>query len=121
MDDENGRFELPESRVGKDGSRSALARLIFSSGTLAEPGFIYSVYEDEARETQCISFLCQADTGSAARGKFTELSPATLLNIADPAVRTMLQRFADESRMGNFGVYVGNQIGGEVRPLASGS
>ena len=121
LDDENGRFELPESRVGKDGASSALAQLIASSGTLAEPGFIYSVYEDEARETQCISFLCQADTGSAARGKFTELSSATLLNIADPAVRTMLQRFADESRMGNFGVYVGNQVGGEVRPLGTGS
>ena len=121
INDKNGQFALPETRVVKDGISSALAQLIASSGTLAEPGFIYSVYEDEARETQYISFLCQANTGSAAQGKFTELSPVTLRNIADPAVRTMLQRFADESRLGNFGVYVGNQIGGEVRPLASGS
>lgn len=117
---EDGQLVLPEMKVGKDGATAALKQLIAASGVQAEPGFIYSVYEDEARETQHISFLCQA-SGGATTGTFTELSDTTLMSIADPAVCTMLERFAAESRMGNFGVYYGNQVSGKVRPLTSGS
>jgi len=120
-DDGNGRLILPEIKVGKDGATAALRRLINASGTDAEPGFIYSVYEDEARETQHISFLCQASGDTATQGTFTDLSPSTLMDIADPVVCTMLERFAGENRMGNFGVYYGNQVSGKVRPMTSGS
>jgi flavin reductase (DIM6/NTAB) family NADH-FMN oxidoreductase RutF len=117
----DGQLVLPEAKVGKDGASAALRRLIAATGAEAEAGFIYSVYEDEARETQHISFMCQAGSDAATKGTFTELSPTTLMDIADPAVCTMLERFAGESRMGNFGVYYGNQVSGEVRPLNSGS
>ncbi len=98
-----------------------MTRLINSLGITADPGFIYSVYEDEAREHQHISFLCQAAEGTPETGAFTELTPSTLMDIADPAMCTMLERFASESRMGNFGVYYGNQTSGKVRPLTQGS
>ncbi|WP_170765634.1 flavin reductase [Ruegeria lacuscaerulensis] len=118
---EQGQLTLPETRTGKDGASAALNRLIAQSGISAEPGFIYSVYEDEAREHQHISFLCQAAEGEPSRGAFTELTETTLMDIADPAMCTMLERFAQESRMGNFGVYFGNQVSGKVRPISSGS
>lgn len=118
---DKGQLTLPEMKVGKGGATAALKQLIDASGVTAEPGFIYSVYEDEARETQHISFLCQASGGEPTNGLFTELSETTLMSIPDPAVCTMLARFANESRMGNFGVYYGNQVSGEVRPLTSGS
>ncbi|WP_166417479.1 flavin reductase [Cochlodiniinecator piscidefendens] len=116
-----GKMTLPEMKVGKGGAAETLKRLIEETGVKAEPGFIYSVYEDEARETQHISFLCQASSEAAKQGVFTELTATTLMDIADPAVCTMLGRFAQESQMGNFGVYYGNQVSGEVRPLTSGS
>ncbi|MFT5810779.1 MAG: hypothetical protein ACI9KM_001542, partial [Rubritalea sp.] len=40
-----------------------------------------------------------------------------LLKVADPTVRTMLGRFAKESKLGNYGLYFGNQNDGEVRPI----
>ncbi len=120
LDDGHGRLSLPETRSGKGGASAALSRLIAESGVSARPGFIYSVYEDETREHQHISFLCQAAEGASCRGIFAELSDRTLMAIADPAMRIMLERFANESRMGNFGVYYGNQISGEVRPIMSG-
>lgn len=121
VDAGDGRLTLPETKVKKDGASAALTRLIDDLGITADPGFIYSVYEDEAREHQHISFLCQAAEGEAARGLFTELSQSTLMDIADPAMCTMLERFAQENRMGNFGVYYGNQLRGKVRPLSQGS
>lgn len=120
-DNGSGQLTLPEVKVGKEGATAALKRLIAASGAEAEPGFIYSVYEDEARETQHISFLCQASGDATASGMFTELSQSTLMDIADPVVCTMLERFAEESRMGNFGVYFGNQVSGKVRAVTLGS
>lgn len=121
VDAGDGCLTLPETKVKKDGASAALTRLIAGLGVTADPGFIYSVYEDEAREHQHISFLCQATDGTPDQGVFTELTPSTLMDIADPAMCTMLERFASESRMGNFGVYYGNQTSGRVRPLTQGS
>lgn len=120
-DSGDGKLALPETKVGKEGATAALKRLISASSSDAEPGFIYSVYEDEARETQHISFLCQASGEANSAGMFRELTQSTLGDVADPVVRTMLKRFAEESRMGNFGVYFGNQVSGKVRAVTRGS
>ncbi len=121
IDPGDGQLSLPEAKVGKDGATAALRRLIDASGARAEPGFIYSFYEDEARGMQHISFLCQASDDATSQGMFTELTPTTLMDIADPAICTMLERFADESKLGNFGIYFGNQVSGTVRPMTSES
>lgn len=121
VEDGNGQLTLPETRVGKKGVSTVLQGLITSNGAEAEAGFIYSVYEDEPRATQHISFLCQASCDAATNGAFANLSASTLTKVADPAVRTMLERFASESRMGNFGVFYGNNVSGKVRPMTSGS
>lgn len=119
--DAAGALTLPDAKVGKDGASPALRRLLDASGTDAEAGFIYSVYEDATRQTQHISFLCQATRADTDEGAFYELDAQTLDDLADPVTRTMLQRFAVESRMGNFGVYFGNQVSGTIRPVNLGS
>ena len=118
--DENDQLVLPEVKVGKEGATSALRSLISVSGATAEPGFIYSVYDDEERETQHISFLCQASSEKTLQGSFIEITKENLSKITDQAVHTMLERFATESRMGNFGVYYGNQASGKVQPITTG-
>ncbi len=118
VDDGHGHVTLPEARVGRDGVTHVLQQLIATTGTTAAPGFVYSVYEDEARQTQHFSFLCQAEDQASRQGVFTELTEATLTDISDPAMCAMLERFAEECRMGNFGVYLGSEISGKVRPVA---
>ncbi|MFA3920907.1 flavin reductase [Ruegeria hyattellae] len=120
QDDGDGRLTIPSTDDVADGANAALNRLIRDSGVQAEPGFIYSVYQDEARKHQHISFLCQAEEGEPKKGVFTDLGTSTLMDIGDPAICTMLERFAAESRIGNFGVYYGNEVSGEVKPLATG-
>ncbi len=120
LGDDSGHLTIPTTDDLSDGTNAALTRLIHASGVQAEPGFVYSVYQDEARKHQHISFLCQASGGDPAKGVFTEISETTLMDIADPAICTMLERFAAESRIGNFGVYYGNEVSGQVKPLNSG-
>lgn len=117
VDDGNGGLTLPQRPVGHEGASKALMQLIETSGLNADPGFIYSVFEDAARAHQHISFLCQADEGAPKQGCFTPLTESTLMEVTDPALRIMLERFARESRMGNYGVFYGTQISGDVRKI----
>ena len=50
--------------------------------------------------------------------RFVEIERIADLKIADPAIRSMLARYARERAEDTFGVYVGNEVEGEVRPLA---
>ncbi|WP_164660134.1 flavin reductase family protein [Tropicibacter sp. Alg240-R139] len=121
VDDGLGGVTLPQMPVGPEGATVALNQLIAEIGVPADPGFIYSVFEDGAREHQHISFLCQAGEGKPTKGSFTDLSKSTLMDVADPALNIMLERFVDENRIGVYGIYFGDQISGKVRPIMSGS
>ena len=119
-DDGRGGLTVPMKQVGKAGATAALGALIAEAGVEACPGFIYSVFEDQTQGKQHISFLCKAEAGVPAVGAFTALEATALAGVADPAVRVMLQRLAEESRLGNYGIYFGNQNAGEVRQVREG-
>lgn len=120
MDNGHGGLALPEKTVEKEGASAALDALMSSIGLQAQPGFVYSVFEDVGRKRQHISFLCQATEGKPSKGRFLPLPGAALLAVSDPATRTMLERFASETVLGNYGIYYGNQNSGEVRPISRG-
>ncbi len=117
VDDGNGGLTLPQCPVGREGASQALMQLLETSGLNADPGFIYSVFEDSGRAHQHISFLCQAADGAPKQGCFTPLTDSTLMEVTDPALRIMLERFARESRLGNYGVFYGTQVSGDVRKI----
>ncbi len=118
VDDGVGGAMLPEAIVSKEGTSTAVKRLITETGLVAQPGFVYSVFEDPKRKRQHISFLCQAAEGDPKTGTFVPLNHANLTDVTDPAIKTMLERFAAESVLGNYGIYCGNQDSGEVRSIA---
>ncbi|RUY03412.1 flavin reductase, partial [Mesorhizobium sp. M7A.F.Ca.US.005.03.2.1] len=56
---------------------------------------------------------------SSDRGiRLIEIDAIEGLKIADSAIRSMLTRYIRECSVDAFGVYVGNDVEGEVRPLA---
>lgn len=113
-DDGRGGLTLPMARVGTEGVQAALAGLLAGTGLQAASGSIYAVYEDVAQRRQHIAFRCPATLGKPARGAFVELSPAGVADVTDPAMRIMLDRLAEESRMGNYGIYFGTHEQGQV-------
>ncbi len=116
VDDGTGALTLPSMRVSHKGVLTCLEQLIAQTGLRAEPGSIYAVYDDTERGSQHIAFRCPAVAGQPAHGMLVDLNAGSLTRVADPATRTMLQRLADESRMGNYGIYFGNQQQGRVTP-----
>ena len=121
VDDGNGRLALPERLVEDEGASAAVKKLIASTGLKAQPGFVYSVFEDVTRKRQHISFLCQSTEGEPLHGAFVNLSGVGLDDVSDPAIVTMLERFASETALDSYGIYYGDQSSGEVRPIAKGS
>lgn len=121
VDRGDGHSSIPTTTDVSEGAQAALTALIVQSGVEAEPGFVYSIYEDAATQLQHIVFLCQAASGEPSKGAFVAVSHNNLADVADPAVCAMLERFGEESQLGNFGTYYGNEVKGEVRPLAKGS
>ncbi|MFX0542756.1 flavin reductase [Roseovarius sp. S4756] len=118
VEDGAGGLTLPGRAVKDEGASTAVKKLIAATGVEAQPGFVYSVFEDVDRRRQHISFLCQGVGGVPARGAFTALDTAVLSSVSDPAIRTMLTRFAAETTLGHYGIYYGDQTSGEVRPVA---
>ena len=120
LDDGSGGVKLPEIRVGQAGARKAIDRLISETGTEATPGLVYAIYDDVERGMQFIVHLCPAASNAHRAGAFVALTEDTMSDITDPAQQTMLRRFAAEYRQGNYGLYVGSHVAGDVRPLAKG-
>lgn len=121
IDDGNGGSALPECVVKDEGAAAAVKSLITATGLNAQAGFVYSVFEDLGRKRQHISFHCQASGGTPNTGAFVPLTRSALDDVSDPAILTMLERFAAESAIGSYGIYYGDQKGGEVRPITLGS
>ncbi|MGJ8616444.1 MAG: flavin reductase family protein [Sulfitobacter sp.] len=118
IDDGHGGLVLPECVVKNEGASVALKKLIASTGLHARPGFIYSVFEDVRRKRQHISFLCQTAEGEPTRGTFVPIREGAFDDVSDPAILTMLERFASESRIDAYGIYYGDQNSGEVRRIS---
>lgn len=116
-DDGNENLTLPFTMVDKSGASATLQTLINQSEVSATPGFIYAVFEDLEQEQQHISFLCQASKATSDKGVFLPLTADTISKVQHQPLRIMLERFTRESKLGNYGVYFGNQNSGEVRPI----
>jgi flavin reductase (DIM6/NTAB) family NADH-FMN oxidoreductase RutF len=121
VDDERGGLSVPMVRVGRDGVQAALAGLFLRLRIEGEPGSVYSVYEDAKLGTQHLALRCPVGADcTPAFGAFVELATDAFGDITDPALRSMLQRLAEETRMGNYGTYFGTHEQGRVKRIAEG-
>lgn len=120
VDDGRGGLSVPMARVGRDGVQAALSRLLSDLQVRAGAGAIYAVYEDGWTGTQHIALRCPAEEGRPAQGAYIDLTPDDMSDVTDPALRQMLQRLAEESRMGNYGIYFGTHETGRVQRSTEG-
>lgn len=113
--DEAGRLSVPHMPLDtRSREESQLARLLAGLGLPAAPGLIYSVYHDRLSGVRHIVYRCTVPSGEPRDGAFFNLDEPTLSRMVTQPEGNMLRRFAEESRVGNFGIYFGHERGGEV-------
>lgn len=118
----DGVFELPAGRGlgAPDVSRSLKGRLA-AKAISAQLGFLFAVWDDAANPSRAHVYYrgtVDAPSSGDRQIRLVEIDRIAELSIADPAVRSMLGRYVRERTEDAFGVYVGNEVEGEVRPLA---
>ncbi|AFL49839.1 flavin reductase (DIM6/NTAB) family NADH-FMN oxidoreductase RutF [Sinorhizobium fredii] len=115
----DGRWRLPQMAL-KGGEALAVLQdyLTATTGLAIEVGFLYSVYDNKTTGHQHIVYRAGAEPGETQAGRFVPLAELPLDNMDNPATADLLRRFAAESALGNFGVYVGDEKQGKVHPFA---
>ena len=104
----------PHPNPSIDRLRSRLTAL----GLHADVEFLYAVFEDRAKASHGIYYHGQVQ-GPAPKGMaFCPLTTLDWAAMRNPAERSMLQRYADETQSGEFGIYQGNETEGKVRRLS---
>ncbi|MFO1074431.1 MAG: flavin reductase family protein [Geminicoccaceae bacterium] len=115
---EDGPLALPQAPLAEASDPAALrAHLLGTLGLATHVGFVYSVYDDRATGRSHIVYRCEAEAGMPTQGRFVPLADLPLARILDGPTRDLLRRFAAESALGNFSVYLGNEAKGRTHPL----
>ncbi|MDL4915166.1 MAG: flavin reductase family protein [Enterobacterales bacterium endosymbiont of Blomia tropicalis] len=123
MVQQDGIATLPTRSVAKGSVGDTLAALIAELGINANPGFVYSIYEDRQNNKQHIVFLCALPTDSALaplnQGEWFDLAKISALSIRDSALKSLMNRFVRENSVGNYCIYYGDEINGSIKQFAS--
>ncbi len=105
--------------AGGDPVAALTARLEELTGLTVRTGFLYSVYENKADGRQHIVYHALADGDDAPHhGRFLLPGALASAKFDSGATADIVNRFALESSIGNFGVYVGNETAGRVHPIS---
>lgn len=123
-DPEQG-YRLPEVAVEHQGVSQALHTLMRNLPLPASPGFIYSMYEDRLRHQHHIVFLCSLPLEQGAEHpvinstEWVSLSDIPALPVGDRALKALITRFAREHIGGNYSLYFGTEMDGEINQFAA--
>ena len=116
---ENGQLLLPTSNiVGDAGTPDSLLGKLASAGIEVDLPFIYAAYhENSQRFIYYLGELLSVDDAVETRAlHFYEFDNITWEEISDATIIAMLERFIMEKRLGNYRVYIGDQMQGEMHP-----
>jgi hypothetical protein len=106
--------------LGVPGDDGGLYGLLAGAGVTATLSFVYSVYEDETRHSQCIYYRGVASHLSRlAKEHLLSIDAIPWNEFDDPAVISMLQRYVREKGNDTFGIYIGDEKQGRVEQLAN--
>ena len=81
-------------------------------------GFLYSVFEDKGDGRQHIVYRAFASERAPKEGCFYSPSVLSGRTFNSTATADIVNRFAMESSLGNFGIYIGNETTGRVHSIS---
>lgn len=120
VDDGKGGWTLPfAEKAESDGMDAFEAEIADTFGPALQTGLLYSVYEDTKTGRQHVVYRANLGEGALKAGRLFSLQDVSTTAIPDGAVRELVRRYAQESTLGNFGVYFGNQEKGRVHAVAA--
>lgn len=114
-----GEVRLPlADSVGERSRRESLTGKLASAGVEANLPFIYSAYHDgSVRYVYYLGeLLSPREANETPELRFHDFDEIPWDSITDSAIRTMLERFIREQKLGNYAIYIGDHAQGEIYP-----
>lgn len=120
IEDGQGGWTIPfVEKTEGEGVEVLKLQLEKRTGLAPQIGFLYSVYEDTDTGLQHVIYRADLGEGHPQEGEFFPASEAARMAIRNSAVQDIVKRYAQESALGNFGIYFGNQVAGTVHAAAA--
>ena len=115
--DDDG-FEVPKAPADTP-SIDALAARFRGAGLTVEHDSLYAIYRDSSTGLHTIVYHGSADGVPPKGHRFVAIDELPFSRIRNAPERSMLERFANESKHGSFGIYHGDETRGTVHRVAA--
>jgi flavin reductase (DIM6/NTAB) family NADH-FMN oxidoreductase RutF len=115
----NGQLLPPTSHsVGDATDEDSLLGKLASAGIEVDLPFIYAAYHENSQRFVYYlgELLSIKDVVETKTMRFYEFDNITWEEINDVAIISMLERFIRDKKLDNFGVYIGDQMQGDIHP-----
>lgn len=111
-----GKSHLPSITTDdKTNAVSNIEQFLTAKGIDAQLGAVFSIYEDAKNNANYIFYRATASSAdSKALGEYITIDDINEQHFSSSAMTTMMQRYANESEHGNYGVYVGTEESGDI-------
>jgi len=112
-------WTLPSlTKAGDETIAHMQARFTADLGLPVQMGLLYSIYDHTTSHQQHLVYRAVLNEGPVQNsGRLFAIAQLPLAKIKDSAVRETLKRYSQESVLGNFGLYFGNQVTGQVHAV----
>lgn len=111
-----GKANLPNTITDDNTNAvSTIKQFLAENGIEAQLGAVFSIYENTKNNNNYIFYRAFAESpDTKGLGEYVAIDSLAEQNFATPAMATMMNRYATESKNGFYGVYVGKEEFGKV-------
>ncbi|WP_350657067.1 flavin reductase family protein [Psychrobacter sp. S1-30-MNA-CIBAN-0213] len=112
----DGKVNLPNTITDENTNAvSTIKQFLVEKGIEAQLGAVFSIYENTKNNNNYIFYRAFAESADTkGLGEYVAIDSLAEQNFATPAMATMMNRYATESKNGFYGVYVGKEEFGKV-------
>ncbi len=112
----DGKANLPNTITDENTNAvNTLKQFLAENGIEAQLGAVFSIYENTKNNNNYIFYRAFAESSDTkGLGEYVAIDSLVEQNFATPAMATMMNRYATESKNGFYGVYVGQEESGKV-------
>ncbi len=116
----DGRYDVPRAEPGGDGEGSGINAAMERLGIEVNNKVLFSVVEGRHQQRLSIYYRCTVELhGELPEGAtyFPE-DELPFEQLSRPDLKSVLQRYLEEKRAGQFGIYVGDEHQGHIEQIA---
>jgi len=118
VSDGAGGWTLPAlDKADSESIEQLQPRFAAKFGVPVQMGLLYSIYDDTHSGRQHVVYRASLGAGAVQHGHLFPVQNLPLDNIKNHAIGETLKRYCQESQIGHFGIYFGNEAKGRIHTL----